>query len=244
MDDTTPLAPRPSPETPASTARPSPEARSYRDSIHSAGRLWTVLALLLLPGVPLAYCLYYGVVPDGGAILSGILKVGIIYLPIGVIEALTFGPILGGGASYLAFITGNLTNLKIPCAINALEQARVEPGTEEGEILSTLSVAASSITTNLVLVLGVLLLIPLTPVLQSPVLAPAFAHVIPALFGALGYLFISRNWKLSILPLAFILVLFLALPVGLATSVSGGLIPVTVLVTIGWARLLYVRKWA
>jgi hypothetical protein len=176
------------------------------------------------------------------AIAQGLLSVAVIYLPIGAIEAITFGPILGGGASYLAFITGNLTNLKIPCAINALEQAHVESGSEEADILSTLSVAASSLTTNIIIILGVLLLIPLTPILQSPVLAPAFANVIPALFGALGYMFISRNWKLAVLPLIFIIVLFILLPVSIASSISGGLIPVTVLITIAGARFLYKKK--
>jgi hypothetical protein len=200
------------------------------------------LAILILITIPAAFCIYYQVIPDGGAIAQGLLSVAVIYLPIGAIEAITFGPILGGGASYLAFITGNLTNLKIPCAINALEQAHVESGSEEADILSTLSVAASSLTTNIIIILGVLLLIPLTPILQSPVLAPAFANVIPALFGALGYMFISRNWKLAVLPLIFIIVLFILLPVSIASSISGGLIPVTVLITIAGARFLYKKK--
>ncbi|MDD3197166.1 MAG: hypothetical protein PWP10_4330 [Clostridiales bacterium] len=215
---------------------------AYSESIHFVGRIWTGLAILILITIPAAFCIYYQVIPDGGAIAQGLLSVAVIYLPIGAIEAITFGPILGGGASYLAFITGNLTNLKIPCAINALEQAHVESGSEEADILSTLSVAASSLTTNIIIILGVLLLIPLTPILQSPVLAPAFANVIPALFGALGYMFISRNWKLAVLPLIFIIVLFILLPVSIASSISGGLIPVTVLITIAGARFLYKKK--
>jgi hypothetical protein len=215
----------------------------YSETIHFVSRVWTGLGLILILAIPVLFCLRYQVWPDGQAILAGLLKVGVIYLPIGVIEAITFGPILGGGASYLAFITGNLTNLKIPCAVNALEQAKVEQGSEAGEILSTLSVATSSIVTNLILVMGVLLLIPLTPVLQSPVLTPAFANVIPALFGALGYMFISRNWRLSVLPLLFILILFLTLPLGIAKTISGGLIPITVLVTLIGARVLYKRNW-
>lgn len=215
---------------------------AYSESIHFFGRLWTGLAVLLLLAIPLAFCVYYQVLPDGGAILAGLMRVAVIYIPIGAIEAITFGPMLGGGASYLAFITGNLTNLKIPCAISALEQAKVESGSEEADILSTLSVAASSLVTNLVLIIGVLMLIPLTPILQSPVLAPAFANVVPALFGALGYMFISRNWKLAILPLAFILILFISLPVNLANTISGGLIPITVLITIAGARFLYKKK--
>lgn len=211
--------------------------------IHITGRLWTVLSLLIICAVPIAISTYFGVMPNGSFVLSGILKVGIIYIPIGIIEALTYGPILGPGASYLAFITGNLTNLKIPCAMNAIEISGVEAGSSESDILSTLSVASSTLITNAILLVGVLLLVPLTPILSSPSLAPAFANVIPALFGALGYMFISQNWKISILPLAFVLILFFALPPATASAISGGLIPISVLVTIVGARFLYKKNW-
>lgn len=210
--------------------------------IHKFGRIWTFIALLIIIAVPIYIAFYLGVFPSGKLVLAGLLKVGIIYIPIGIIEAITFGPILGSGASYLAFITGNLTNLKIPCAMNAIEISGIQPGTEEADIISTLSVAASSLVTNVILLLGVLLLIPLTPILNSPTLAPAFSNVIPALFGALGYMFISQNWKISILPLFFIFVLYILLPLSIAQTISGALIPVSVVVTILGARILYKKK--
>lgn len=210
---------------------------------HKFGRIWTFTALLIIIAVPIYIAVYLGVFPSGKLVLAGLLKVGIIYIPIGIIEAITFGPILGSGASYLAFITGNLTNLKIPCAMNALEISGIKTGTEEADIISTLSVAASSLVTNVVLLLGVLLLIPLTPILNSPTLSPAFANVIPALFGALGYMFISQNWKISILPLLFIFILYILLPLNIAQTISGALIPVSVVVTILGARFLYKKQW-
>jgi len=210
--------------------------------IHFVGRLWTALSLLVICAVPAAICVYFGVWPDAKLVLAGILKVGIIYIPIGIIEAVTFAPILGSGASYLAFITGNLTNLKIPCALNAVESAEVQSGTAESDILSTLSVAVSTLVTNLMLCIAVLLLVPLTPLLSSPVLVPAFANVIPALFGALGYMFISQNWKIAVLPLVFVAALYTLLPAQTAQTVSGALIPVSVLVTLAGARVLYKRN--
>ena len=121
----------------------------------------------------------------------------------------TFVPMLGTGGSYLGFVTGNLTNLKVPCALNAMEAAKVRPGSEEGEVISTIAIASSSIVTTLVIALGVFGLGFLRPVLESPALKPAFDNILPALFGALGVVFISKNPKLAAAPLAFMVVLFL-----------------------------------
>ena len=133
-------------------------------------------------------------------------------------------PMLGTGGSYLGFVTGNLTNLKVPCALNAMEAAKVRPGSEEGEVISTIAIASSSIVTTLVIALGVFGLGFLRPVLESPALKPAFDNILPALFGALGVVFISKNPKLAAAPLAFMVVLFLLAP-GLSSSV-GVLVPV------------------
>lgn len=211
--------------------------------IHLLGRLWTALSLLVLCAVPIVLCIYLGVMPNGNIVLAGIAKVGIIYIPIAIIEALTYAPILGPGASYLAFVTGNITNLKIPCVLNAIEISNIEQGSAESDILATLSVASSALITNAILIIGVLLLVPLTPILANPTLAPAFTNVIPALFGALGYMLISQNWKIAILPLAFVLLLFFTLPPTTANAISAGLIPISVLVTIGGARFLYKKNW-
>ncbi len=216
---------------------------STNTNIHIIGRVWTILSLMVICSVPVVICAYLGVMPNANYVLAGILQVGIIYIPIGIIETLTYVPILGPRASYLAFVTGNLTNLKIPCVMNALEMSGYEQGSEQADILSALSVASSTLVTTCILIVGVLALAPLTPILSSPTLTPAFTNVVPALFGALGYMFISQNPKISVLPIAFILVLFLTLPPTVASGISGGLIPISVLVTIVGARVLYKKNW-
>ena len=85
-------------------------------------------------------------------------------------------------------------------------------GTPENDIVSTLSVATSSLVTVVVLMLGVLCLVPLTPVLEAPVLQPAFDTVIPALFGALAFKYFSKSPLLAAAPLAVMCVLFVAVP--------------------------------
>lgn len=190
--------------------------------------------------VPTAICLKYNAWPEGSAVLKGLLGVAPIFWTVSVIEVFTYGPMLGTGGSYLAFITGNITNIKAPAALNAMENAQVKPGSEEGEVVSTIAIATSSIVTTIVIAVGVLLLSALTPILNSPVLKPAFDNVLPALFGGLAVVYISKNWKLSIAPLVFMIVLFLLVP-SLASSV-GVLVPVGALISLGAARFLYKKK--
>jgi hypothetical protein len=161
-----------------------------------------------------------------------------MYWAVGAIETVTYVPMLGAGGSYLSFVTGNISNLKLPVALNALEQAEVSINSEEGEIISTIAIAVSSIVTTLIIILGVLLITPLTPLLDSPALAPAFAQILPALFGALGVVFISKNWKIAVAPVLLMLVLFIAVP-ALNASTVGIMVPVGVLFTLGVSRILY-----
>ena len=158
----------------------------------------------------------------------------------GTIEVFTYTPMLGAGGGYLAFITGNLINMKIPCAVNARDLAGVKTGTAENEIVSTLSIATSSLVTIVILALGVLALQPLQPVLQSPALQPAFANVVPALFGAMAYQYYRKNIVVAIAPLAVMSVLFTLVP-GLISSTSFMIIPSGAL-AIGIAYTIYKKK--
>ena len=214
--------------------------RSYQDSVHLYGRVWTATAIFLLLMVPTSICVRYNAWPEAQYVLKGLLGVAPIYWTVGIIEVLTYAPMLGTGGTYLSFFTGNLTNLKVPCALNAMEAAGVKAASEEGEVISTIAIAASSIITTLVIAAGVLMLGYLQPILESPALAPAFDNIMPALFGGLGVVYISKNPKIALAPLAFMVVLFLLAP-SLSSSV-GILVPVGALIAIGVSRLLYKKN--
>ena len=213
------------------------QKRSYMQSIHTAGRIWMLTALVLLILVPTIICIHYRSWPGFGPVFQGLLGVAPIFWTVGTIEVFTYTPMLGAGGSYLGFVTGNLTNLKVPCALNAMQSAGVEPGTEEGEVLSTIAIAVSSIVTTVIIILGVFMLNTLRPILESPMLAPAFANILPALFGGLAVVYVSKDWKIALAPLLSMVVLFLCVP-SLASSV-GVLVPVGSLLAIGVARILY-----
>ncbi len=215
--------------------------RDYMKETDRYGKIWIWSAVVVVLMVPVAVCLWYGAWPQFSAVLKGLLGVAPIYWTVGAIEVITYTPMLGTGGTYLAFVTGNLTSLKAPSALNAMENAEVKPGTEEGEIISTIAIATSSIVTTLVLALGVCVLTLIAPVLNKPELKPAFDNILPALFGGLAVVYVSKNWKIAIAPLVFMVALFLAVP-SLASSV-GVLVPVGVIVALGAARIMYKKGW-
>ncbi len=197
----------------------------FNNSLHRIGRLTMVLMIGLLLAVPVLFGLMNDLTPDWNGFINGIIKVAIIYYPTSVVEFLIYTPMLGVGGSYLSFITGNVTNMRIPCAMNAASIAKTEPGTAEHEIISTIAVATSAITTTLVILVGVICLVPLQPVLQSPVLQPAFNNVVPALFGALGLKYFAKSLRLSAPPLILMSVLCIMVP-SLINQTSTMMIPV------------------
>ena len=213
---------------------------SYIDSVHRDGRIWNISVMILLMAFPVTVAVIFGTMPDWNALLMGLIATAPMYWAVGAIETVTFVPMLGAGGSYLSFVTGNITNLKLPCALNALEQNEVSANSEEGEVISTIAIAVSSIVTTLILIVGVVLIVPLTPLLQAPVLQPAFEQILPALFGGLGVAFVSKNWKVAVAPILLMLVLFIFVP-ALDSGTVGIMVPVSALFTIGIARILYKR---
>ena len=213
---------------------------TYLDSVHKAGRIWCLSVMVLLLLFPVSVGLIFHAVPDWHGFVFGLLATGPMYWAVAVVETFTYVPMLGAGGSYLAFVTGNITNLKAPVALNALDQVKADVNTEEGDVVATVAIAVSSIVTTFIIILGVLLIVPLTPVLESPVLAPAFEQILPALFGGLGVVFVSRNWKIAIAPLVLMLILFIAIP-ALSSAVSV-MVPVGVLFTLGVSRILYKKN--
>lgn len=190
----------------------------FNNSLHRLGRLMLAVSLILLLSVPFVIGALNQVMPGLGGFLSGIAKVGVIYIPVAIVEFLIYTPMLGVGGSYISFLTGNVTNMKIPCAMNARDMAGTTVGTPENEIISTISTATSAIVTTLVIVVGVLMIVPLQPVLQSETLLPAFNNVVPALFGALGLKYFSKSPKIALIPLLLMALLCIFVPAAISQT--------------------------
>lgn len=219
--------------------------RDFIQGIHSWGKVWGIVAAAAILAFPFVLMIIYQSLPDWQGLFGGLLAILPMFWIIGAIEIITYVPMIGSGASYLAFVTGNITSLKAPAALTALENANVKAGTEEGEIISTIAVAISSIVTTLIVAFGVLLLAisePFQNFLQSEEIKPMFDQILPALFGGLAVVYISKSWKIAIGPLLLMLVLFIFVDF-LDASKVGIMVPIGALVTIGISRILYKKGY-
>ncbi len=200
--------------------------KSYIDRVHSWGRVSSITALCVLLMFPVAICLYLDVFPSISGVLQGLLKLIPTYWTVAVVEVIVYTPMLGAGGTYLSFVTGNIANLKLPCAINAMEGADVKANSEEGEVVSTIAIATSAIVTTAVLAIGILAFAPfLQSFTENALLKPAFAQVLPALFGALGAGYFIKHWRISFFPIiVMIIVLIFAPTMGASTLLFFGIV--------------------
>lgn len=214
--------------------------RSYTDKVHVYGSVWSLAVLLILIAVPVAFCVRYDAWPELGAVWSGLWPVAILFYPTAIIEILAYTPLLGTGGMYLSFTTGNISNLKLPCALAAMDTAKVKSNSEEGEVITTIAVATSAIVTTVIIAVFVLAFRPFIPKLTDPssVFSPAFKQVMPALFGALGASYFSKHWKISILPIVILTVIVIIN----GTIGTGVLIPIGVVVSLLGAFIMYKLK--
>lgn len=210
--------------------------KTYFDRVHSWGRISTISALCVLLMFPIAVTLYLDVSPSVTAILQGLLKLIPTYWTVAVVEVIVYTPMLGAGGTYLSFVTGNIANLKLPCAINAMEGAKVKANSEEGEVISTISIATSAIVTTIVLAIGIIAFAPfLTTFTNSALLKPAFAQVLPALFGALGAGYFIKHWRISFFPIIIMIIVLIFAP----TMGASTLLFVGIVASVGGALLMY-----
>ena len=88
---------------------------TYMDTVHRDGTIWNLSMMVLLLLFPiLVWILFDGATPDWKGVALGLIATAPMYWAVGVVEVITFIPMLGAGGSYLSFVTGNISNLKLP----------------------------------------------------------------------------------------------------------------------------------
>ena len=214
--------------------------KTYFDRVHRWGKISSLTSLVFMLAIPLAICVYFDVWPAATTVFNGLLKIIPLFWPVAVIEVITYAPMLGAGGTYLSFVTGNITNLKLPCGLNAMQNADVRANTEEGEVISTIAIAASAITTTVIIALGVVLFSPVLPMMtaEGSPFTPAFQQVIPALFGALGAGYFAKHKKIFFLPVLSGVIVLLFAP----TLPAGTLMFITVAISLLGAHMMYKKN--
>lgn len=227
------------------TSAPAGSIDPFVNWSHTTGRLFMFCFLAYTFVIPIVICVVYGVWPTIPQLVPGVLAILALMVPTSIAEVASYVPIVGS-SSYLCWTTGNLMNLKIPCAVEAQKVAKVEQNTPEGDAIALISTSISSIVTIVVLAIGMLLIVPLQGVLQNEYVQTASNYILPALFGsmALGIVgrgnaptYVKNKLTIAIVPVVLVIVLALiGLPVlDMAVYLILPMIPIA----IGCARVLW-----
>ncbi len=214
--------------------------KNYFDRVHRWGILWNIGALLMLLAIPVAISVELNVWPELkvlGKVLGTLIP---LYWLTAIVEVITYVPMLGAGGTYLSFVSGNITNLKLPVGLAAMENAKVRANTEEGEVVSTIAIGVSAITTTVIIAVGVLAFAPVLPLItaEGSAFKPAFEWVLPALFGALGASYFAKHWKLVPLPVIVGVIVLIFSP----TMGVGTLMFITIVAAVAGVGILYKTK--
>jgi len=166
--------------------------KEFFNEMHRMGCIASIIALIIMLGIPTIIGITYNVMPDPKTVMMASAGLLAVFAPLTLSEVISYSPIMGSSIS-LVLITGNVINLKLPAALNALKLSEVEQGTEEGDIVIGIAIATSSIVTTIMLAVGVLVMSQLKPVLESEVMQTATQYILPALFGSLAIGVLGRN---------------------------------------------------
>ncbi|MDR2869728.1 MAG: hypothetical protein LBV04_04690 [Deferribacteraceae bacterium] len=183
---------------------------AFTERINFLGRYTSIIALLGMFSIPVMVSIFYDIEVNFGGMFA--VGVGLIamFAPMAIVENISYYPVMGAGGVYLSCISGNIMNMKLPCALSGMKIAGVEPGSAGGDVISIICVAVSSLVTTFILFFGMLVVGEfLAPLLSHPVLKPAFDNIMPALMGAVAVPFFIRSPKLAATPLVVSIVLAL-----------------------------------
>ena len=180
----------------------------YMKNTYRYGVIATLVAMTVMLGIPAVICTYYDIWPTFAMIGSVAGSLLALYVPIAISEQLSMIPVVGTTA-YLNSIMGNVMNIKFPCYLAALETADTTPGTELADVMGMIAITISGMVTMIVVAIGVVLLVPLEPLLTSDTVTTATNYILPALYGSMGIsAFIGQSagkYKVPMKPLVGII---------------------------------------
>lgn len=215
----------------------------YNKSIHRLGRVSTAIAILLILMVPIIMTAFNSEAFDAGRTFSAVAQVLMVYIPVCITEVLSFSPALGQGGTYLAFLSGNISNMKLPASVSGQNILNAEPGSDEAEVASVLSIGVSTVITMLVLAIGMFFLQYLVPILENPFLKPGFDNIMPALIGAMVINYIVKSPKLVIAPFIMSLILSFAIPTASWGLYQGYSLLGTIVVAVIVGVIMHNKGW-
>lgn len=217
----------------------------YIPSINKHGKIlgWIAILVIFLPVLIVTF--YFGVIPDKDPFIVAVtaqLSINAIWW---IIEPISFYPILGIPGTYLSFLSGNISNLRIPCAAAAQKAAGVKAGSDESTIIATIGVCASIFVNVIFLVIAVVLGSKVISSLPDSVVS-SLNFLLPALFGAVFAQFAIDDKKTGLIAMILAIIALTLYNFGLFNWIPIdpfiGVIVVPIFGTIFVARWLHTRK--
>lgn len=218
----------------------------YLNKTHTIGRIVTIIAMAIMLGIPAIVCTVYDIWPSFSSVIAAAGPLLALFIPSALSEVISFTP-MTGSCGYIGSIMGNVSNIKFPCALSAMERTNSPSGTEQGEVIAMCAMCISGIVTTIIVALGVLLLVPLQPVLTTPAVSTATKYIMPALFGSMvtsfflnknaGSYVIHGKLKLAGTMLVLMIALFLIFP--FLATIQGYVLMLSIPVVILVARIFY-----
>lgn len=225
------------------TANISAEKNSsaaFDDKINLLGRYTSIIALLGMFSIPVVVSVVYGIDVDFGDVLAVGSSLVAMFAPMAIVENISYYAVLGAGGVYLSCITGNIMNMKLPCALSGMKIANVEPGSEGGDIISIICIGISSLVTSFILFAGMLVIGEfLSPLLTNPVLKPGFDNIMPALMGAVAVPFFIKSPKITVAPLLLALILSIIVGPTKVQRYQSYILPCVMVFSVAIAYLLH-----
>ncbi len=216
--------------------------KQFENKIHNLGIVSTLVVWSFFMLVPIAITVGFKLKIDLALTLKTVVPIALIFMVTGLCEKLSMTPIIGPGAVYLASSTGNIQNMKLPAALNAMNITECEEGSEKGRVISIIAVATSSFVTTIIVFAGMLFLAPIiTPLLTNPLITPAFDNIFPALVGPMVIPVVLKNIKVASLPVGLAIIFAIALG-STYTSVQSIIMVAVILFSLGVYKAVLGKK--
>ncbi len=189
-----------------------------------------LFAVLITFASPVYLFFAYNIIPTFSEVLKGFILVAPYAVVLQIVEPPSYFPILGVPGTYMSFLAGNISNVRVPCSAVAQNAAGVVEGTKEGSIISTIAIGVSVIVNLVILIIGVFVGAKLLASFP-PVLDEALKYILPSVFGGVFGSFAMRDLKLATISLAVSIILIainiipttLIAPIGVVITIFAGI---------------------
>lgn len=166
------------------------------------GRGINLFGIILCFG-PIFTLALMGIYPPWDALIAGLsIQLPIVVSPY-IYEPISYFAVLGIPGTYMSFLSGNISNLRVPASSVAQSAAGVEEGSDEGTIIATIGIAVSTFVNIIILTIGIVMgaytlsKLPATITRGLNLLLPALPILI-TVFGTMGIgIFLAKKGKLD-----------------------------------------------